>query len=70
MAASLTIWTGEAYCAVRESFEGEYFDTTTLGCSQGRVAKRITEMNSLTPIWAERNPVVRIAKIRLEEVPE
>lgn len=65
-----TMWEGEAYCAVRETPSGVFFDDTTLGCSKMRVRARVKEANELTPEWASLNPVTRIAKIKFEEVNE
>ena len=63
-------WKGEAYCAVRKSGKLAVFDEGTLGHTREACKERTKQSNNLTPTWANLNPVIRVAKVRFEEVNE
>ena len=60
-----------AYCAVRKNPTGEpRLDVSTQAETKVRVLERVTVVNERIPAWAKRNPVIRITKVRVEEVRE
>lgn len=59
-----------AYAAVRKSKDSgrEWIPTSTISLLIWDVRKKVKEEEELAPDWAKDNPVVRIAKIKIEEV--
>lgn len=61
---------GIAYAAVRNYKDfGEMLDTDTTRFLSVWVARDIANYVFKNPEWASENPVVRIAKVRVTEIP-
>lgn len=56
------------YMAVRLTEDKEWLDKETLAYSESDARKFATDSEKNIPEWAKENPVVRVAKIRIEEV--
>ena len=56
------------YCAVREWCGEECLDVQTLRGSRREAERRAAEIETLTPQWAKDYPVIRITKVRVEEI--
>ena len=61
--------TSLAYVPVRRCEETpcEWLETAALGLSPDQAREKAAQLDSLIPVWAAANPVVRIALVTLRE---
>jgi hypothetical protein len=58
----------EIYIAVRESEGKEWIDLTSWGYVELTARDSADNVDGTIPQWAEKNPIVRIAKFKLAEI--
>jgi len=58
------------YAAIRKNIEYEWIDSSSISCTLAETTGKHRAIDAHIPCWAKDNPVIRIVRVKVEEISE